>query len=107
MRDNTAIDSSSAHLEQHAPEIMGRPGLFSATDAAASLGVSERTIRRAIARGELTATKQGRSFAITLESLDRYRARQNRVGGRCLAPFAEPQPPSPAAPPLIALPRKE
>ena len=82
MRDNTAIDSSSPPSEQPAPGVMGRPGLFSATDAAASLGVNERTIRRAIARGELAATKQGRSFAITLESLDRYRARQDRSGGQ-------------------------
>jgi excisionase family DNA binding protein len=108
MRDNTSVDSSSVPSEQPAPEVMGRPELFSATDAAASLGVNERTIRRAIARGELAATKQGRSFAITLEALDRYRSGQDRSGGHRVAPFAEPQLPTPVAPPpLIALSRKE
>jgi excisionase family DNA binding protein len=108
MPDNTAIDSSSAASEQPAADAMGRDGLFSATDAAASLGVNERTIRRAIARGELTATKRGRSFAITLESLERYRARQDRSSGRRVAPSAESRLPAPAAPrPLFALPLKE
>ena len=107
MRDKTAIDSRSPFSEQPAAGVMGRPDLFTATDAAASLGVNERTIRRAIARGELAATKQGRSFVITLESLDRYRARQDRSGGRQRAPAVEPRPPTSAALPLIALPRKE
>jgi excisionase family DNA binding protein len=107
MRDNSAIDSSSTSPEQPAPGVVGRPTLFSATDAAASIGVNERTIRRAIARGELAATKQGRSFAITLESLDRYRARQDRSGGRQGTPAVEPPLPTSAAPPLLALPLKE
>lgn len=44
----------------------------SAEEAARLLGVHERTVRRAIQRGELIATKQGRSFHITPEELDRY-----------------------------------
>ncbi|HEU5431155.1 MAG TPA: helix-turn-helix domain-containing protein, partial [Thermomicrobiales bacterium] len=45
----------------------------SAQAAAALLGVHERTIRRAIRRGELAASKQGGRFAIAMEALERYR----------------------------------
>jgi excisionase family DNA binding protein len=38
------------------------------------LGVSERTIRRAIARGDLTATKQGGVYRIAPNDLARHRA---------------------------------
>ncbi len=108
MPDNTTVDSSGAPSEQPAAGTLERPDFFSATDAAASLGVNERTIRRAIARGELAATKHGRSFAITLESLDRYRARHDRFRGRGVAPSAESQPTTfPTPPPLMALPRRD
>ena len=108
MRDHRAIDASSPPSEQPSAGVKGRPGLFSATDAAASLGVNERTIRRAIASGELAATKHGRSFAITPEALDRYRVRHDRFMGRGVAPPAESQLPTlPVAPQLSVLPRKE
>lgn len=45
---------------------------YSAREAAAHLGISERTIRRAIARGELAATKRAGVFRITLEALTAY-----------------------------------
>jgi excisionase family DNA binding protein len=54
----------------------------SARDAALTLGLSERTIRRAIARGELVAIKQGRAFIITAEALARYRTSLERAGER-------------------------
>jgi excisionase family DNA binding protein len=53
----------------------------SATEAAAILGVNERTIRRAIARGELPAVKRGRAFVIVRETLDGFRTSRG-VGGR-------------------------
>src|SRR4051812_31081636 len=53
-------------------------GVVSAQDAALLLGVNERTVRRAIQRGELVARKAGRSFEITQEALDHYRARLRR-----------------------------
>jgi non-specific serine/threonine protein kinase len=46
---------------------------LSAREAAAMLGVHERTIRRAIARGELTAIKQAGLFRIAPADLERYR----------------------------------
>jgi excisionase family DNA binding protein len=46
---------------------------LSAREAAQSLGVSDRTIRRAILEGRLVATKAGRSFVITTKDLERYR----------------------------------
>ena len=47
--------------------------VVSVGEAAVALGVNERAIRRAIQRGDLEATKQGRSFQITLEALDHFR----------------------------------
>ncbi len=48
---------------------------LSALDAARSLGVSERTVRRAIARGDLPATKQGGVYRIAPEALAGYQSR--------------------------------
>src|SRR5262245_27144648 len=48
--------------------------LLSAREAAAALGVHERTVRRAIARGELAATKHAGLFRIAPAELERYRA---------------------------------
>jgi excisionase family DNA binding protein len=47
---------------------------LTALEAAARLGVSERTIRRAIARGELPASKHAGQFKISLDALDRFRS---------------------------------
>ena len=49
--------------------------LLSAREAADELALDERTIRRAIRRGDLEATKHGRSFQISRAALARYRAR--------------------------------
>lgn len=56
---------------------------YSAREAATILGVSERTIRRAVARGDLLATKRAGVFRISPAALEAYRAdhhRQRRVG---------------------------
>lgn len=42
--------------------------------AAAALGVSERTVRRAVARGQLTATRERGAYRISREALARYQA---------------------------------
>lgn len=72
--------SGQAADTRHAPvsalsgmEPVGRP--LTAKEAAHVAGVHERTIRRAIARGDLAATKQARIFQITPEALSHYRAR--------------------------------
>src|SRR5918998_1438508 len=52
--------------------------MLKAREAAAALGVSERTIRRAIARGELRATKQVGVFHIAPADLAAYRRSQAR-----------------------------
>jgi excisionase family DNA binding protein len=49
---------------------------LSAREAAAVLGVHERTIRRAIARGQLPASKSGATFRIARDDLERYRTRR-------------------------------
>ena len=74
------------------------PTTLSAQEAARLLGIHERTVRRAIRSGELAATKQGGSFHINAEELERYRQRRARpprhdVATRLQAP-ALPAPPT-------------
>lgn len=73
----------------------GPPEPLSARAAAAWLGVSERTIRRAIARGDLAATRSGTSYHIALADLRQYAERDDQ-------PEALPAPPH-----LVVLPRAE
>src|SRR3954470_22989208 len=75
------------------PGSMGEPApapeLLTASSAAARLGVAERTIRRAIDRGELRAVKRAGKFHITREALDRYerlRSRSHDTGADDLSP---------------------
>jgi non-specific serine/threonine protein kinase len=55
------------------PTLTRWPETLGAKEAATRLGVSERTIRRAIKHGRLAATKHGRRYVITSDALDRYR----------------------------------
>lgn len=68
-----------------------------AREAATVLGVSERTIRRAIARGDIHAAKRGGAYRITPEELERYRL--HRQGP--LTPVLVPRT---AAPRLVLMP---
>ena len=91
------------------PDIYDLSEAVSAREAAVALGVSERTIRRAIERGELSAFKRGRSFRITRAVLDEYQMSRDQPRRRLrlvTSPEVEPdQPPSP--PPLISFPGGE
>lgn len=51
---------------------------YSAREAAALLGVSERTIRRAIARGDLPATRNAGVFRISPDALSAYANQRQR-----------------------------
>jgi excisionase family DNA binding protein len=59
-----------------APNFAEMSGVLSAREAAALLGVTERTVRRAIARSELPAVKVGRAFRIERAALADYVARR-------------------------------
>lgn len=77
---------------------------LSAREAAALLGVNERTIRRAIARGDLHAEKRGGAFQIARDALDCYQAcRQRREiahsNVRGFIPRLVSEPEVPARPP--------
>ena len=50
----------------------------STSEAAAALDVTERTVRRAIARGDLAAIKRGTAYRIRRQDLMRYAARHGR-----------------------------
>ena len=69
----------------HAPAGPGEPAtapeLLTAQSAAERLGVAERTIRRAIDRGELRAVKQAGKFHINPIDLDRYERMRSRSRG--------------------------
>src|SRR3954449_4290214 len=54
------------------PDSSARAELLTARQAAAVVGLHERTIRRAIGRGELKAAKQGNVFQIAPGDLARY-----------------------------------
>jgi excisionase family DNA binding protein len=69
-----AVDNAAA------PDIGGLSGVLSAREAATALGVSERTVRRAIQRGEIVATKHAGSFQITPAAIDDYRRRETGQG---------------------------
>src|SRR4051794_8755049 len=53
--------------------------LLTAKEAARVAGVHERTIRRAIVRGELAATKESRIFQIAPEALAQFQARHQHA----------------------------
>ena len=50
-------------------------------EAAASLGITPDSLRQAIARGALRATKLGRDWIVTAEEVERYRM-EHRRGAR-------------------------
>jgi non-specific serine/threonine protein kinase len=70
---------------------------LTARDAAQTLGVSERTIRRAIARGNLDAAKHGGAFRISRDALERYRTERS---GTATPPWSS----QPFRPQLVAFP---
>jgi excisionase family DNA binding protein len=94
-----ATERNLEPLPAATPDTNDLSGVVSAREAAGRLDVNERTIRRAIRRGELTAVKHGRSFQITLAALDQYRVRQDRAPRR--------RRPASRLPTLVALPRSE
>jgi non-specific serine/threonine protein kinase len=65
---------------------------LTAIEAAARLGLNERTIRRAIADGTLEATRRGNAFSISLEALEQF-GRQRAPGGRNSRGRTPPLPP--------------
>ena len=70
-RDRTGRDSVSG-----APDTWP----LSASEAALALGVSERTVRRDIARGDLPAVKRAGVYRIAPDDLARYRAGRSAEG---------------------------
>lgn len=56
--------------------------LLSVADAAEALAVSERTVRRMIASGEISIVRLGRSVRIRQLDLDALIGRQLHAGGR-------------------------
>ncbi|MDP9356559.1 MAG: helix-turn-helix domain-containing protein [Chloroflexota bacterium] len=100
--ERTADQTDSGHAA--APDIGAVTGALSAREAATALGLSERTVRRAIQRGELVATKHAGSFQITPAALDDYR--RGHTGQRTPNAAAAPdRTPTPAAAPDRSSPR--
>ena len=75
-------------------------------DAAAHSGVNERTIRRAITRGELIATRHGGRLLIAPHHLHAYALRQRASRGAPLSPDSWAPPRTVPAPPTAIIGRE-
>ena len=71
-----AMDRTADDRTPDSGQAAGAGGFLSAREAAAALGVNERTVRRAIARGVLPAAKRAGVYRIAPADLGRYRDRQ-------------------------------
>src|SRR5688500_18658462 len=69
------MDDSVSQRTQDTGQDNGTAVPLSATAAAAKIGVHDRTIRRAIIRGELSATKHAGVYRIAPAELAEYQAR--------------------------------
>ncbi len=98
-----AIDGKRA-IVMGAPDKAADPGVLGVREAASYLGVSERTVRRAMQRGELPAAKRGRHAIITIEALDRYLVQRRSISSRSARPplALVPKPAPPAVVPFPA-----
>ena len=65
-------DVKARASDQKPDTIPDTSGIQSAREAADRLGVHERTIRRAISRGDLVAARHGRAYHMTDEALSVY-----------------------------------
>ena len=80
MSDRPAIDMADASERVRAPDLYEVSDLLTVREAADALAVGEPAIRRAIRRGELAASRHGRSFRITRAALDDFRAAREPTG---------------------------
>ena len=88
-RADTGKRRDRAADRRTAPAASPPRGYLTARAAAAALGVHERTVRRAVERGELTVTKFAGTFRIAPADLERYR---QRLEGTALRPAAAGRP---------------
>lgn len=63
------------------PKLPDAPPMWTLDALAAHLGMSEATVRRAIAHGELRAYKYGRSLRIDPADVDKWRRPVTTSGG--------------------------
>lgn len=64
---------STSHNLDTLPSLLDLSRSVSAVEAAKLLGISAQAVRRAINRGELTASRHGRTLRIPLDELDAFR----------------------------------
>jgi len=70
---------TSASRTLRAADPPGDARAVSTGEAAAALGVTERTVRRAIARGELAAVRRGGAYRIDSQEVARYATQGSRT----------------------------
>lgn len=107
MSDRPRTPASSLQTSE-TPALLDLSGSVSPAEAAALLGLSPQSIRRAISRGELTAVRHGRGLQIPVDQLDAYRIsrglsypREPHLRLLETSPMApEPQATNAAAPPI-------
>lgn len=90
MRLRTGVSENKSHEPEHSRAVSDFPSRrralaaigdahgVSTREAAAALGIPERTIRRAVAQGDLMAVRRGGAYRIDRASLERYAERHPR-----------------------------
>src|SRR5215203_6642316 len=93
-----AMDEQDADRTPDSGQAAGVGDVLSAREAGAVLGVSERTIRRAIARGDLRATKGAGVYRIAPADLAHFETSRRRSATAVVPTRHEPPrlPPFPA-----------
>jgi excisionase family DNA binding protein len=87
-RDPGAVDRLRAALGSSSGEEEARRLVYSTETLAAELGVTSRTVRAAIERGDLAASRSGRGYVIGADAVrawaapEAQRARRARVAAR-------------------------
>ena len=92
------MDEQAAERTPDTGQRTGAADLLSARAAADALGVNERTIRRAIARGDLPAAKHAGVYRIAPDDLARYRSAAPRARSHPCPSAPRPAAADPVAP---------
>jgi excisionase family DNA binding protein len=82
MLEDADLVELASRLEPFTPTGAAAPAaVYSPATLAAELGRSERSIRGAIARGELDAVRRGRGWVISAEAVTEWAANGSRGSG--------------------------
>jgi predicted ATPase/DNA-binding CsgD family transcriptional regulator len=99
-----AAASGEHGTDREPPGAIAAPSAVNVRSAARLLGLSERSVRRAIQQGVLSATKHPRGFQITAEALERFRGARGMPALNPERPHLSLVPKVSEPPPLVPFP---